>query len=317
MVYKTRSIFWIAVALIMAGTAGSFLGYRAGVAATMHAFVGLHGQDERLRYAVRYALGIESFNGLYGQDLWLLHTVFPGEKNGFFVDLGSADGTEISNSKRLEEAGWTGICIDPFPRNMSGRTCSVFEEAVDGEGGRVVNFHSPGTYGGGIVEFAGWWVSPDSKAKTEELTTTTVADILDRAGAPPFIHYMSVDIEGAEYDALKAFPFDRYKFGAVSVEHNNLEERRMQLRELFERNGYRLEWSIRDQDWYVRKDQSLGRVTFRRGSGLGVSRDHRVAAVSRVPSASSIRRWRVAKEASRITLFSRVQNGREDCRRSR
>lgn len=70
-------------------------------------------------------------------------------------------------------------------------------------------------------------------------------------GAPAFIHYLNADIEGAEYEALKVFPFARYRLGATTVEHDNLEARRMQLRELLERNGYRLEWAIRDQDWYV------------------------------------------------------------------
>jgi hypothetical protein len=45
--------------------------------------------------------------------------------------------------------------------------------------------------------------------------------------------------------------FDRYRIGARTVEHNNLEDRRLALRTLLESKGYRLEWSIRDQDWYV------------------------------------------------------------------
>ena len=37
---------------------------------------------------------------------------------------------------------------------------------------------------------------------------------------------MSVDIEGAEYEALRTFPFDSYRIGALTVEHNDAQERR-------------------------------------------------------------------------------------------
>lgn len=235
---------------VVAGAAGALAGFRAGVADTMHMMIGNANEWQRKVYAIRYAVGLEGFGGIYGQDLWILHALYPGVKDGFFVDVGSADGVVISNSRRLEEAGWTGVCIDPFPRNMGGRTCKVFDEVVDAEAGNTVQFHSPGTYGGGILRYAGWWLPEGAKSKYVELKTTTIGDILQRANAPAFIHYLNVDIEGAEYEALKVFPFDRYRLGAITVEHNNLEDRRLALRSLLEHHGYRLEWSIRDQDWY-------------------------------------------------------------------
>jgi FkbM family methyltransferase len=186
--------------------------------------------------------------------LWVLNAVHPGLKDGFFVDVGSADGEVISNTRRLEDEGWKGICIDPFPRNMQRRSCKTFAEAVDSESGRTVKFQNPGDFGGGIVSYAGWWVSDSDKSKAVELKTTTIGDILQRANAPDYIHYLNIDIEGAEYEALRVFPFDRYRIGAITVEHNNMEERRIQLRELLESHGYRLEWAIRDQDWYVPKN---------------------------------------------------------------
>lgn len=59
------------------------------------------------------------FNSQTGQDKWILYEIYPGISNGFFVDLGSADGVKISNTKSLEDIGWKGICIDPFPKNMT------------------------------------------------------------------------------------------------------------------------------------------------------------------------------------------------------
>jgi FkbM family methyltransferase len=239
------------VAFLTVGAGGTYLGYRAGKADTFHSLIGIAEPAERRNYAIRYALGLEGFKGIIGQDLWVMHSVHPGVTDGFFVDLGSADGVALSNTWALEHNGWTGICIDPFPRNMEGRTCQVFAEAVDNVGGRKVQFQNPGAYSGGILEHAGWWVSTQDKENVVEVMTATLSDILRRANAPSYIHYLNIDIEGAEYAALSDFPFDEYKFGAITIEHNNVQDQRAKLHGLLVRNGYRLEWAIRDQDWYV------------------------------------------------------------------
>ncbi|WP_157699653.1 FkbM family methyltransferase [Pseudorhodoplanes sinuspersici] len=253
-----KKFLLLGVALLLAGACGvgAFLGYRAGKAETFHTFIGIEDHSEQRNYAIRYALGLEEFQGITGQDLWVMHSVHPGVTDGFFVDLGSADGVTISNTWALERKGWTGICVDPFPRNMEGRTCQVFAEAVDNVGGRTVQFQDPGSYSGGILEYAGWWVSQETKDNAVEVKTATLSDILRRGNAPSYIHYLNVDIEGAEYMALSEFPFDEYEFGAITIEHNGLEDQRAKIRELLVKNGYRLEWAIRDQDWYVRAGTS-------------------------------------------------------------
>jgi Methyltransferase FkbM domain len=240
-------------ALLLATGAGSgYLGYRTGEMNTYYMFFAeITDRDERAKAVLKSLFGREDFHGLYGQDLWLLKHVYPGVKDGYFVDLGAADGIDDSNSKLLETAGWNGICIDPFPSSMDQRTCTVFKEVVDSEAGRQVRFQQPGSFSGGIIDYAGWWVGEKERSTSVELTTTTLADILDRAHARSFINYMSVDIEGAEYEALRVFPFERYKVGALTVEHNNMPERRAKLRELLEGKGYRLERAILDQDWYL------------------------------------------------------------------
>ncbi len=239
----------IAASVLGMGVAGH-LGYRAGTAEAMHALVGEQDSGRRVRAAFAHALGHAPFRAGYGQDVWVLHQVFADVRDGYFVDLGSADGVEGSNTKALEERGWTGLCIDPFPRNMRTRRCTVIREAVDSEAGREIAFQRPGSVSGGLVSYAGWWVSDEDQSRTVRVTTTTLADVLDAHGAPEFIHYMNVDIEGAEYAALQGFPFDRYRVGAITVEHNNVEPHRQRIRALLERHGYRLEWAIRDQDWY-------------------------------------------------------------------
>src|SRR5262245_36941355 len=112
----TRKLFVPCVMLLMVGAAsvGAYLGHRVGRFEAFHEFVGIQDAHERRAGAIGYALGLEEFKGVTGQDLWVLHSVHPGIKDGYFVDLGSADGVTISNTWALERNGWTGICIDPF-----------------------------------------------------------------------------------------------------------------------------------------------------------------------------------------------------------
>src|SRR5215469_11147946 len=68
--------------------------------------------------SVKEKLGLAKFYSQDGQDKWVSEAVFPGVRDGFFVDVGSGPGHFRSNTEALEKKGWTGICIDAFPRDM-------------------------------------------------------------------------------------------------------------------------------------------------------------------------------------------------------
>jgi FkbM family methyltransferase len=201
--------------------------------------------------------GLATFYSQMGQDKWVSEEVFPGVKNGFFLDVGSGDGTFMSNTKALEQKGWTGICIDPFPRNMQDRTCQIFKEVVFSKAGERVQFWAAEDWGGIIGDTFGpskdrmQKYEEELKARTVEFTTVTLGDILERAKAPRFIHYVSMDIEGGELHALKGFPFDKYKIGALTVEHNNQEPKRSEIKALMESHGYKRVHTLDRDDCYV------------------------------------------------------------------
>ena len=110
-------------------------------------------------------------------------------------------GTIGSNTKALEELGWTGICVDPFPTHMEGRTCRMEKVVVSSAAGQVVKFHTHAGLGG-IADTLGKWKEEAEKSPAVELTTTTLGEVLAGANAPSFIHFLSLDIEGAELEAL-------------------------------------------------------------------------------------------------------------------
>jgi FkbM family methyltransferase len=203
-----------------------------------------------LKVSLQEAFGMVSFYSQIGQDKWVAEAVFPGARNGFFVDVGSADGTISSNTKALEQRGWTGVCIDPFPSNMQDRTCQMLREVVFIRSGERVKFKKSGEIGG-IEAKLGIWKDRTKASPTVEFTTVTLGEILERTHAPQFIHFMSLDIEGAELDALQAFPFDKYRLGALAVEHNGEEPKRTEIRKLLTAHGYELSHSWLQDDFYV------------------------------------------------------------------
>lgn len=194
--------------------------------------------------------GGPSYPSEIGQDKWVLVKMFPEVTTGFFLDVGSGHGTIGSNTKALEERGWTGICVDPFPTHMEGRTCEMVKEVVTSVSGQKVKFHTHAGLGG-IADTLGKWKEEASKSPVVELTTVTLAEILERTKAPDFIHFLSLDIEGAELDALRGIPHDKYRFGAMAIEHNEEEPKRTDILKFLEGHGYRRTHSYRHDDFYA------------------------------------------------------------------
>jgi len=205
---------------------------------------------QALSLTFHQALGGPSYPSEIGQDKWVIFKMFPGVKDGFFLDVGSGHGTIGSNTKALEELGWTGICVDPFPTAMEGRTCRMEKVVVSSSSGQVVKFHTHSGLGG-IADTLGKWKAEAEKSPVVELTTITLGELLDRDHAPAFIHFLSIDIEGAELEALKGIPFDRYRFGSMAIEHNEEEPKRTDILKFLAARGYQRVHSYKQDDFYA------------------------------------------------------------------
>lgn len=190
-----------------------------------------------------------------GADYWVIKQ-FPHV--GYFLDVGCADGIKISNTWKLEQQGWKGICIDAFPKNFTNRPNTILVEAVVySEPNKEVEFIVPNfdpDFGGIITELGQHKdkVKNDAK-KIVKLKTVLLADILKEHNAPAFIEYLNLDIEGSEYEVLRTFPFNEYKFGCMTIEHNFEEPKRSQIESLLKSNGYKRCAQVHWDDWYIRE----------------------------------------------------------------
>ena len=189
----------------------------------------------------------------FGADHWVLaHNKEPG----FYLDVGCHDGVEISNTHLLDKAGWKGLCIDPFPRNFETRTAQVVKAVVYSSNDHEVEFdysiEDPGC--SGIDAELGMHrerLFTTTTIQKHKFKTRTLESILTEYNAPRKIEYLNMDIEGAEYETLKVFPFDKWSFKMMTIEHNFEEPKRTLIRQLLESKGYRLEHSVYVDDWYV------------------------------------------------------------------
>lgn len=185
-------------------------------------------------------------NSQLGQDLLVLK-FYQNKKNGFFVEIGASDGVTLSNTYLLEkEFGWSGICVEPIPNNyeklMENRPNSICcDRAVYDVSDKTVVFDIANNYNllSGISEHLDCHKKEvDTDKTTIEVKTISLNDLLEKNNAPSFIEYLSLDTEGSEYEILKNLDFSKYVFGLIDVEHNYVEPRRTQIRNLLVSNGY-------------------------------------------------------------------------------
>lgn len=241
----------LGLAFLLAGFLGVFYGgARFGRYYERYHFVYSLPTKPNIQASFLRIFGLQRSYSQLGQDLWVALATAPGKRDGFYVDVGSADGRWLSNTKLLDDMGWKGICVDPFPTNMQGRTCEVVRQPVYSESGKKVIFRKAGMLGG-IDSELDKYKGTTSSAGTVELVTATLDEILAKAHAPQYIDYMSIDIEGAEYDALLGLSFDRYQVGTFTIEHNFEAKKRNSIRTLLEGRGYvrARVWEV--EDWYI------------------------------------------------------------------
>jgi FkbM family methyltransferase len=181
----------------------------------------------------------------FNQDLFVLEH-HNHKKNGFYLEIGVHDGENISNTSLLDqEYNWKGVCIDPFMSGMKNRSCQQFNVALGSTPGKT-QFR----LGGGLSGIDKFVTSEKdnkmwaSKAKNFEKTTVNVRtpeDVFKEANMPHIIDYLSLDVEGAEMDILKSFPFDTYCIKYATIETNNNKEKEKELEEFMRKYGYKFE----------------------------------------------------------------------------
>jgi len=152
-----------------------------------------------------------------GEDLWLL-SQFPEGYQGYAVELGALDGTYISNTRLLEEKGWTCLCIEPNPRHQEALrrdrklvlTCACDSEPKV----REYMYEPPGILNNTLARFEG-----DSHASEFPATVLTLDQCLEVV-AFPRLDVLSLDVDGIEHRIIEGFDIERWMPKAVIIEYD-------------------------------------------------------------------------------------------------
>jgi FkbM family methyltransferase len=179
---------------------------------------------------------IHMYNSQDNQDKYLEENVFKGYTSGFFVDVGAHDGLTINNTLYFEKHNnWTGINIEPIKTvydnlvlnrpNSINVNCAVYDS--DGQTQFIYNKGYTEMISGikdtyDTRHFQRLQIETEWTQSTTEIikvNTKRLESIFDENGVT-HVNYLSIDVEGAEFEVIKSINFDKVFIDVIGFENN-------------------------------------------------------------------------------------------------
>jgi FkbM family methyltransferase len=176
------------------------------------------------------------FYSQYQQDEYLEHNVFHGYKNGFFMDIGAHDGVLLNNTLYFEKQNnWTGLNVEPIKLvydklvinrpNSINLNCAVSD--IDGTAQFYCNTGYTEMLSGLKNEYDQRHFDRLNRENRDHHTETQVIDVetkridtICEMHNIKHIHYLSIDVEGAEFNVVKSINFDKVFIDVIEFENN-------------------------------------------------------------------------------------------------
>ena len=154
------------------------------------------------------------FKSQAGQDHWVCK-MLNNKANGFFIDVGANDGISLSNTFALEkDLAWDGLCIEPAKRQFKElkkqRSCICIDKAMSFNNGIAKFKEYQGDNFAGHLSNEGY-----------DVEVINFNKLLADYEIPQEIDYISLDVEGMEFEILIGFPFDEYDVKLWTIEHSS------------------------------------------------------------------------------------------------
>ena len=196
------------------------------------------------------------------QDIFVLD-VLNFKKNGYFIDLGAADGVELRNTYILEKKyKWRGVLCDAnshYEKKLKLNRSQPIENKVIYDKNTKVKFSEimfP------MLSSISSFASGDKHKKMRKKyfvknkikKTISVNSFLKKHKCPTTIDYLSIDTEGSEYKILKAFDFKKYKVNVITVEHNYTDNKYKINRLLISKNFKLVDINSKQEGWYINSE---------------------------------------------------------------
>jgi len=153
---------------------------------------------------------------------------------GFFLDIGANDPRLGSQSYALEQAGWSGICVEPQPRYAERlrkeRKATVVQRACGGTDtiGKRLTLYALDINAALFPARVLYSNTSDIK-ETVEVELDTVDNILAEHSVT-VLDFVSIDVEGYEMEVLSGFHLQKWQPKLVFIEdhlYNHVVHRHM------------------------------------------------------------------------------------------
>lgn len=170
------------------------------------------------------------------QDEFLETNVFKGYKKGIFIDVGAHDGKSINNTLYFEKHNdWAGINIEPIKKVydklvLNRPNCININKAICNHNG-IKEFICNEGYTEMISglkdtfdkrhEYRLKWENNKYGSTTNiiKVETEKLEDIFDRYYMT-HINYLSIDVEGGEFEVVKSINFNKVFIDVIGFENN-------------------------------------------------------------------------------------------------
>lgn len=187
-----------------------------------------------------------------GEDC-ILARIFEGKQKGFYVDVGAHHPQRFSNTYRFYLKGWQGINIDAMPGSMELfkqlRPKDINLEAAISDSAQVLTYYmfNEPALNSFSADIAASRVASTRRQLLgkRSIKTQTLAEVLD-CHLPPGqkIDFLSIDVEGLDYQILLSNDWQKYRPQVVLVEELKTSlaalESGSKIAFLMQQNGYEL-----------------------------------------------------------------------------
>ena len=161
----------------------------------------------------------------------LLKSSIKSGVKGFYVDVGCHHPKRGSNTYRLYKHGWQGILVDMEEDKVLAAKLArprdvVIKAAVSDQEERVT-IHSPAAFSTNATISKEVYSNDSDFKPITSVNTTRLDKIMRENNCPQKIDFMSIDVEGNDFNVLKSFSFDEFQPQLICVENHTMQ------------NGYR------------------------------------------------------------------------------
>lgn len=170
-----------------------------------------------------------TYHGQLEQDRYFVDFIVRGRRGGRFLDVGAHDGVAMSNTLALErDFGWSGVCVEADPEMAEAcriaRPASRVVSAAAWDRVEQLVLSRPLDGDRKLARVSGMDVNRDYFAT--QFTVTFDIQVEARPlryiiAGESWFDFCSIDVEGAEIQALDGIDWNATRFGFLVIEHGN------------------------------------------------------------------------------------------------